>query len=979
MALLVLASPLAAQETRGSIEGIIKDASGAVLPGVTVEAKGISVGGSSTAVTDAMGVYRFPSLAPGQYEVTATLAGFNAAKSEAVDLRLGQVLKVDLSLAMAGVAEAVQVTAESPLIDVKQSTAGQNINAEFIDRIPKGRDFTTIVTLAAGANSEARSGGISIDGASASENRFFVDGTDTTNLRTGVSGKNVLSEFIDQINVKSSGYAAEFGGSTGGVINVVTKSGTNQFRGDVGTYFTNDALTGSDRPTLRLVLTGQNQSEYVTFAEDDYSRWEPFMSLGGPIVRNRVWFWGGYTPQLEETNRTVTFRSNSQTGSYKSQEDTHYLSGNVTSQITNAMRAQFRSTWNGYTQDGRLPAKDGTSNFATNFAGLGQKRPNLSTTGTVDYVVKNNLFLNAKFAYLSYNTEDTGVPSDNWITFPAGSSNAVFPGAPNVQPAGYNSVLTNSASVRDRYTRVGFSADATKYATFAGTHAFKGGVQFERIRNDVFSAEQAPHVTFNWNSSRTTLDGRLVRGTYGYYSWRQFGTIGDVHVNNLGFFVQDDWSVNSKLTLNLGIRTEREEVPSYVEGLNGIKFSFGDKFAPRAGFAYDIKGDGKWKAFGSYGMYYDIMKLELPRGAFGGDKWIEHYYTLDSLDYLTIGNTPANGNWAGTFIEDVNFRLSSNDPSCPECGAIDPDLKPMRQQELVGGIEHELGPRLSIGARYVHKQIDRTVEDVGVAVPGIGEVFYIANPGFGPAEFILGDDCPTCPGLPEAKRKYDAFEVKLTKRFANRWEGAASYTLGRLWGNYPGLASSDENARTAPNVTRLYDSIIMAYDGDGNPVFGRLNTDRPHQFKLSGSYVFPWQTTVGVRFFAESGIPISHVTNIESSTPVFYDGRETDGRTPIYTQTDLLVTQALRLPGSNKRFNVSLNVQNLFDQDGTLDVFRNTTRDTIPLSSAEFLTNGFDFESFMATHPTIRRDPRFLQASSFQGPRNFRVSASFSF
>ena len=202
-------------------------------------------------------------------------------------------------------------------------------------------------------------------------------------------------------------------------------------------------------------------------------------------------------------------------------------------------------------------------------------------------------------------------------------SNGVFPGATNVQPNGYNSVLTNSASVRDLYQRIGVSADATIYANFAGRHAFKTGVQFERIRNDVFSAEQQPHITFNWNASRPTLDGRNVRGPYGYYSWRQFGTIGDVHVNNLGFFFQDDWSVSDRLTLNLGIRTEKEDVPSYVEGLEGIKFSFGDKFAPRAGFAYDIKGDGKWKAYGSYGMFYDIMKLELPRGAFGGDKWIE--------------------------------------------------------------------------------------------------------------------------------------------------------------------------------------------------------------------------------------------------------------------------------------------------------------------------------------------------------------------
>ena len=973
MALLV-AGPVAAQETRGSIEGVVKDSSGAVLPGATVEAKGINVAGGQTMTTDAQGVYRFPSLSPGAYEITATLSGFNTAKSEAVSLSLGQVLKVDLAMQVQGLTESVQVLSESPLIDVKQSAAFQNIHAEFIDRLPKGRDFTSIVTVAAGANNESRSGGISVDGASASENRYFIDGTDTTNLRTGLSGKNLLTDFIDEIQVKSSGYAAEFGGSTGGVINVITKSGTNSLRGELGTYFTGDQICCDERPTLRLLLSGQNQSEYVTLAEDDYSRWEPFGQVGGPIAKDRLWFYGGYTPQLEDTNRTVTFRSNSQTSSYNMDEKTQYLTGNLTGQITQGLRTRVAANYSKYKQDGRLPAKDGSSNVRTDFAGLGREQPNLSTNGTVDYVASSKLFFNAKANWLDYDTKDLGVPSDIWVTFGQGS-NGLFPGATNVQPAGYNSVLTNSASVKDRYTRLGFSGDATYYGNFAGQHSLKGGVQFERIRNEVFSAEQAPHITFNWNASRSTLDGRSVRGTYGYYSWRQFGTIGDVHVNNLGLFLQDNWTVNSRLTLNLGLRTEREDVPSYVEGLAGIKFSFSDKLAPRAGFSYDVAGNGKWKAFGSWGVFYDVMKLELPRGAFGGDKWIEDYYTLDTLDYLSIG---PNGNFPGTYLESVNFRIPSNDPSCPECGAIDPDLKPMRQQELVGGIEHELGSRVSLGARYVHKQIDRTIEDVGVIVPGIGEVFYIANPGEGAATFILGDECPTCPALPKAKRDYDALELKLTKRFANNWEANASYTLSSLDGNYPGLASSDEVARTAPNVTRLFDSIIMEFDGSGNPVYGRLNTDRPHQLKLNGYYLFPTRTGLGVVYRAASGIPISRQTNIESTTPVFYEGRETDGRTPIFTQTDLQLTQDIPFPG-NTRAQIALNVQNVFDQDTTLDVFRNTTRDTIPLTSAQFLTNGFDLDSFLATHPTIRLDPRFLQPNTFQAARAIRIGVKFIF
>ena len=975
LAFLVLASSLAAQETRGAIEGVIRDSSGAVLPGVSVEVRGVNVGGLQTVVTDAAGVYRFPALPPGVYQVTAALQGFNTTKSDQVFLQLGQVLKVDLALALASVSESVQVTAESPLIDVKQSTAGQNINAEFIDRLPKGRDFTTIVTLAPGANQESRSGGISVDGASASENRYFIDGTDTTNLRTGLSAKPLLNDFVEQIQVKSSGYAAEFGGSTGGVVNVVTKSGTNSFRGDGGAYFNNDSLIGDERPTLRLVLTGQNQAETITLAKDDYKRWEPFFQIGGPIARDKVWFYGAYTPQIEETNRTVTFRSNSQTGTYTSKEDTHYLTGNVTAQFTNNLRARVTSSYSKYIQDGRLPAKDGSSNVLTNFAGLGREQPNLSAAGQVDYALGSKVFFNAKANWLSYDTHDTGVPSDNWITF--AGSNGVFPGATNVQPNGYNSVLTNSASVRDLYQRLGLSGDATFYGSFAGRHAFKTGVQFQRIRNDVFSAEQAPHITFRWNESRPTLDGRTVRGTYGHYSWRQFGTIGDVHVNNLGLFFQDDWSIGDRLTLNLGVRTEKEEVPSYVPGLNGIKFSFGDKFAPRAGFAYDLQGNGKWKLFGSYGMFYDIMKLELPRGAFGGDKWIERYYTLDTLDYLSVASTSADGNWPGTYIESVNFRISSNDPSCPECGAIDPDLKPMRQQELVGGVEHELGPRVSVGARYVHKTVDRTVEDVGVVVPELGEVFYIANPGEGAATFILADECPTCPALPGIKRDYDALELKVNKRFSNNWEANASYTLSRLYGNYPGLASSDEVARTSPNVTRLYDSLVMAFDSQANPVYGRLNTDRPHQLKLSGYYQFPTQTGVGVRFVVASGIPISRITNMQTSTPVFFDGRLTDGRTPVFNQTDLTVQQDIRL-GANRSFRLELNAQNLFDQQETVDVFRNLTRENVPITNEAFFA-GFNIDQVLAANPQIRRDPRFLQANTWQAARVIRLMAKFTF
>lgn len=987
--LAALVTPAWAQETRGAIEGVVKDTSGAVLPGATVEAAGAM--GVVATTSDATGAYRFPALPPGTYDVTATLQGFKPGQSK-VTVVVGQLLKADLALAVGGLTESVTVTAQSASIDVKQSSAATNIQAETIATLPKGRDFQSLVTLAPGANNESRSGGISIDGASAAENKFYVDGVDATNLRTGVAATTFNTDFIEEVQVKSSGHAAEFGGATGGVISVISRSGTNNFSGSVGTYFNSEALNGKlalnntlgngggtiptasgTRRELRLLLNGVNQAETVEYAKDDYSHWEPAFQVGGPIVKNKLWFWGGYAPLLDSTARTVTFRSNGLTDTFTSKETTQTYAGNITWQASDPIRLRFSAQDRPYTQEGRLPLPNGTSNPATAFRALGMETKNLTTNTNFDWVASSKTFINAKVNYLRYDTIDVGIPNENWYTF--SGSNAPYETRPDmVKAAGYNSVLTNRARSKDLYTRMGASADITYYAEAAGRHTFKGGVQFERIANDVADVEQQPHVTVSWNQSLTTLAGAVERGTYGYWSWREFGTLGKVNVNNLGLFFQDAWTVNNKLTLNLGVRTEKEVVPSYRSNLDGIEFSFADKFAPRAGFAYDIAGDGRWKAYGSWGIFYDVMKLELPRGAFGGDVWVEDYYTLDTLDWNTL---MVNDNKPGRKIDTVDFRIPSNDPACPECGAIDPDLKPFKQQELVFGVEHELNARMAVSGRYVHKQVDRAIEDVGVIVPGIGEVFYIANPGEGVTTTLAADECPTCPGLPAIQRDYDAFELKFMRRLSNNWAFNASYTLSRLFGNYPGLASSDEIARVSPNVTRLFDGLVMAYAPGGEAVYGRLNTDRPHQLKFNGTYVLPSRTTIGAVFRTASGIPITRQANMQSSLPVFYNGRGSDGRTDWLSVTDLSLIQDVRLGG---RFSGQfvLNVLNLFDQSQTTDKFRVQTRANVPIDRLETFFAGFDTEQRITAN-NILRDPRFLQDSVWQAPREVRFGFKLMF
>ena len=244
---LALSLPLLAQEQTASIQGVITDSTGAALPGVTVEASSADRGQKLAVQSDSGGHYQFPSVPPGVYTVTASLSGMQSAIAKDVQAKLGTSPKVDLVLKVAAVSESVTVTAEPQLVDVTSSAAQTSIRTETFEKLPRGRDFSTVVVQAPSANQNNKDGGISIDGASGAENRYIMDGVDTTNPQTGVQGKALMTEFVDEVQVKSAGYPAEFGGSTGGVINVVTKTGTNDFKGTLGGEYTNTSWNGQER------------------------------------------------------------------------------------------------------------------------------------------------------------------------------------------------------------------------------------------------------------------------------------------------------------------------------------------------------------------------------------------------------------------------------------------------------------------------------------------------------------------------------------------------------------------------------------------------------------------------------------------------------------------------------------------------------------------------------------------------------------
>jgi hypothetical protein len=502
-----------------------------------------------------------------------------------------------------------------------------------------------------------------------------------------------------------------------------------------------------------------------------------------------------------------------------------------------------------------------------------------------------------------------------------------------------------------------------------------------------------------WGSSYN-LNGVGVKGPLGYYSVRSnaaipkqgFITQGNVQSNLTGLFLQDVWQVNNKLTINAGIRTENENVPAFVNdstnllGANPIDFGYGDKVAPRAGFAYDLKGDGRSKIYGSWGMFYDIFKLELPQGSFGGQKWIEYYYTLDQADYTALtASSSCPPACVGTPITSINFRLPSLN-----AGDVQGNLKPMRSQELAFGFDQQLSNSMAFGVRFVHKQLDRGIEDTGSIDADDNEVYTIANPGEGLTQtYSLGEFGAFYDGsqgtytLPKPKRNYNAVEFTLEKRLSNNWFFKGSYTLSKLSGNYPGLAESDENGRSDPNVGRAFDYPIEQFDGSGKPIDQVLPTDRTHYVKLSANYMFKFGTTIGVNQVAARGLPIGPSAAVFGGHgyPVYYLGRDGAGRTPMLAQTDLYVQHDLKL--GTRHVILSANVLNLFNQRTVLDRFNSVLYSSqITFDEAAFYAGQVNIPTVInqqVASGLVTTDPRFLKDSSYQNPLLARFGVKFTF
>ncbi|MFZ1132813.1 MAG: carboxypeptidase regulatory-like domain-containing protein [Terriglobales bacterium] len=984
-----------AQETTGGLQGNVKDPTGAVVSHAKVELTGVSLVGKKESETDSAGYYRFANLPPGNYTLTVSAQGFSTVKRDGLIIEVGHLPSVDIKLEVGAGSTVVEVNAAASTIDVTTETTQTNITQDVVQDVPHGRSFQSVIQFAPSARNEPLAGsnpynggtgnggtspgngsngnnvGFMVAGGSDSENSYLVEGQETADLAGGFSHSNVPFDFIEEVQVKTSGVEAEHGGSLGGVVNVIMKKGSNNIHGSVFGQFENQALDGSPVAFQRYDPNGTASSTTgVNNIDVPYQLLQPIrpktsdvypgFNLGGPILKDRVFFFLGFNPEWNDLERTVNYGpSNGGETKFGRNTQTYFSTARIDASVSQKIRVFGSWLYQYQRQNGEnLPASDSTTglyNFSTGcFANsstpclntgvpqfayahnLGYSAPNITTNFGADITITPRLVATTRFGYYFQNYHDFGFPTTGELTLWQDSGQGANDAFDNPLPSSlqqstgyFNAAQNQNDTQRNADKAIQFDQDIAWFKSgWWGTHNFKFGYQLNRLSNDISQHWNEPATLFNvgdgnpenadYNPSATYSSSSpnggaacaalaeiygSCTGQYGYITIEDFGSLGKATSFNHGIFAQDAWTIGHGVTINAGVRFDKEYLPG-EGGAPGaqnrpINFGWGDKIAPRIGAAWDVFKDGRMKVFGSYGRFYDIMKLNLAISSFGGQYWQNCVYALNTSDLSTINpvfnssgrfcggpgtDSTTEANFAGgttpaglTFIENTNFRAFPT--TCSTCSAtqegVAPGLKPYEQHESVFGVDYQIKKNLAFEARWDRRRLDHVIEDSALYNPNIGETFVINNPGQGVGSTFAGfwnflygcsPSNPTacasyqqngvpqicdpnsglCPpaGLIPGARSYDGLELRLTKTTSNHWYAMASYTYSRLRGNYTGLTSTDiadgGGGRNAPNNSRSFDEPYFQFNANGGSSSGLLPTDRPNAFKGYAYYELPW-------------------------------------------------------------------------------------------------------------------------------------------
>lgn len=788
LALAVLGVPVRSQTADGRLTGRIVDDTGAPLPGVTVTISSEVLMGTQFVQSDADGEFAFSALPPGTYTVKAELEGFVTVENSAVQVRLGRTTPVELALASGEFTEEVTVIAETPVVDPEQVSTSQTFTPEYLKKSAVSslnRGYQNVLTAAAGVTGGSNP---NVFGSTLGENAYTIDGIDSTDPVTATFGINLNFDSIQEINFETAGFEAEYGRATGGVVDVITKSGGNRFSGTVDLrYRDSDFNTSGDH-----FDPDADETEFT----------DPSVTLGGPIQRDRIWFF----VSGEQTRSKLTPTESPTTRDF----DGLNLMGKLTWQISPQWNAVGRYLGEDTTIDNndadRLIAPEATRK---------QEQPAQIYSAELYGLPGANVGLS--FAAAAVRNELDSVPQSGDFT-----TIGHFDDFGNQT----GSVNETNAQFSDR-DRDELKGSVTWYVDdLAGDHELKVGAETASL---FFRSE-------NFTTGSATINGQLFEGLR--YADQFGGPLALFYEPNPGAadndgdlytaYVQDAWRITPGVTLKLGVRYDTVAFDNDA----GEEIAELDKVQPRVGVAWDLTGDGRTVARASWGRFMHPNALTLPSFARINSLPSFAYLSCDTIFGLSAadceaafgGELTAGGITVPTWIPDptgftdAGWALLGGNVFSSLPNVVDPDLEATYADELVVGFERELGRRTSLGLSYVNKETKDIFEDTcNGNVPVVG--------GSDACDFFVMTN------LPGLRREYEGVILDFESRFTDWMHLLASYTYSESKGNieYTQNAGSDFDIFPVHFVNR----------------FGYLSDHARHRVKLNGFVDLPLDFTVG--------------------------------------------------------------------------------------------------------------------------------------
>ena len=1007
LALSFFVTSAAAQTTTtGSIEGTVVDVNGAAIPGVTVAVAGPNLIRAQTATTNDEGYFNIPQIPPGRYTITVEAAkGFARFEQTDVEVNLTRRSTFSVTLRPAGATEVVEVTASSgAAVDVSTNTTGTNVSTEQFSNFPTQRTVQSLYTIAPTVtrsglrDASGRDRDPSVAGSSGPENNYILDGVTVSDPAFGGSGANLPFEFVQEVQVLTGAYGADIGKSTGGVFNVITKSGSNEFRGDVFGYFTAKSFVREVKSSA-IPRTGS--------APNGFSEVDAGVDIGGPIIKDKLWFFGAFNPQFRKNySLTQTFLDE-----VNNEVKTPFYAGKITWGPSINHTFNFSTFGDFTTQEGHLFGFSGFGADPRSFRGKietggSNYAARLNSTFTPTFIGEFSGGLHFQRANTLPELADQTLVTDRFAVLRGGS--ILTPTESSVVAANglrLAFVEGSGGTVERNFVRGGFgllsTQDRDRYEAAArlqniwGKHTFKYGFEFNQNRYNIDTRSTGPNLNYNADgvpagpyrienrfavcarsgntvtcpsASRTANVQALIdAGTLAStgITTAVTGTVADLNtvanpflvldvvrardfsLNTQGeftktnvesFYIQDDWKATRNLQFNIGLRWDYQQAYSLGDVQYLALNDFIANLQPRMGFIWDFTGEGRGKVFANFARFVETpIPLDINVRASGGD--IQNDYNLNV--------SRLNGNPVGAATL-TNFGNLGNHVT-----PLDPGLSPQSVDEYTAGFEYEVIKDLALGVRGIYRAQDNVIEDGSF---DDGTTYFLFNPGrrVNPTNPVTTEDLacldPAIGCFGPARRYYRALEFSATKRFTNNYQFIASYVYSSLIGNYEGLFRND-NGQADPNITSLFDLVSLL-----NGLYGRLPNDRPHQFKFDGSYRWPFGLLTSASFRTQSGIPFNALV----PHPLYGDnegfgvprgtainpitGRN---RTPTNYNLDLGLYYPINL-GEDKQLRLQLdwfnvtNVQRAIREDETLQI--NSGAPGVPAQNNPFYGTGTIFQ-----------------------------------